>query len=328
MQALSSHSSSHYLLRDEYADLRNTQDKHLNVELNAIRNSVSSVKDGLNRLEHKVEVLNDDVSAFKEDVRAQFDRLGVEALRFTALLRNSLLKNPTHRIHPIVIYQPGKGLVEPDRSRFPRHAKEFYSLRNPTTDRHRTMLAYLAIFYDIPLNTTSSSSEDESDDDEVILDSPDLAVEHLEGILGLNEDNFIRFRERAEEVANAPRQPIKRSQILSPDEALEARRRKLAIRQATTHSEAKDAGNTEGPGIGHRWVSAESLDKAHVGWGNRSTPSSKRPTIARLHRQQEEQQRQQQEQERQQDQQQDHQDRPEPEDSGSPTNAFTSPREP
>ncbi|OHE90246.1 hypothetical protein CORC01_14458 [Colletotrichum orchidophilum] len=136
-------------------------------------------------------------------------------------MRNRALKNPTFPIHPLVIYRPGHGILEPNLAQFPRNANEFYALRNPETNWHRLMLTYLADFYDVRLRSAGSSSDVDSssddDKDEIILGHPDLVVERLEDVLGLNEDKIKNCKERAALLAlRAPSQPIKRSQIRFP----------------------------------------------------------------------------------------------------------------
>ena len=49
---------------------------------------------------------------------------------------------------PIPIYDPTRGIVQADPAFFPRHAKDFYSHRCPSTPRHKKMLSYLVGFYD------------------------------------------------------------------------------------------------------------------------------------------------------------------------------------
>ncbi|OHE90252.1 hypothetical protein CORC01_14451 [Colletotrichum orchidophilum] len=136
-------------------------------------------------------------------------------------MRNRALKNPTFPIHPLAIYRPGHGILEPNLAQFPRNANEFYALRNPETNWHRLMLTYLADFYDVRLRSAGSSSDVDSssddDKDEIILDHPDLVVERLEETLGLNEDKIKKCVETAALLASrAPSQPIKRSQIRFP----------------------------------------------------------------------------------------------------------------
>ncbi|KAK2005342.1 hypothetical protein LZ32DRAFT_503016, partial [Colletotrichum eremochloae] len=114
-------------------------------------------------------------------------------------------------IRPVVVYRPEQGILEPELSKFPQNANEFYALRDPQTNRHRSMLEYLAIFYDVRLRTAGYPSEDDSSDDETFLDRPDILVEKLEDILGLNEDKFVKFREKARQLATrTPSKPIKR----------------------------------------------------------------------------------------------------------------------
>ncbi|KAK5656230.1 hypothetical protein OQA88_4991 [Cercophora sp. LCS_1] len=109
--------------------------------------------------------------------------------------RNSKLKNPISRIRPIPIFIQGQ---EPDPARFPQYANQLYNLRKPQQKRDYQMLAYLSKFYDIwqDAANTSHSSEEEAQID------PERAVELLEEILGLEEDNFIAFRARAQHFAN------------------------------------------------------------------------------------------------------------------------------
>jgi hypothetical protein len=324
--------TSSYLARDEFIRIRTVQDQHLNTEFGSLRQSIGQVKDGLKRLKDDVTIqfraVDDRFNAVDDRFNAvdnrfnavddrfnavddRFDRLEVQTRQSHAYVRNNALKNPTLPIRPLVVYRPGQGIMEPDSSYFPRHADEFYSLRNPQTDRHRSMLAYLALFYDVQLRADAHSSGEDGSEDETVLDRPDLVVERLEDILGLNEDQFIRFKERAHEIASRPQpQRIKRSQILLPtDDKSMPRRQKLELRQLAT--------NSDSPGSPGKSASSGALTNARLGWGACSTPSSQRLTLARLEQ-------------RQQQQQQSPARWSESElnRSDSPTNAFTSPREP
>ncbi|KAL4414809.1 hypothetical protein CABS03_02016 [Colletotrichum abscissum] len=219
---------SQYLSHDEYIDLRNSQDKHLNAELASIRCSVDDVK----------RELKADIKKLRDDVTVQMQYLEAEMSRSQAFTRNNALKNPTLPIRPVVVYRPGRGILEPDSKRFPRNANDFYSLRDPQTEWHRSTLAYLADFYDVQLRGAShfpkeESNSDDSDGDEIILEHPELVVEKLEDILGLNEDKIIKFKERALQTASrAPSKPIKRSQISWPEAGPipGPRRQKLELR--------------------------------------------------------------------------------------------------
>ncbi|KAK1458536.1 hypothetical protein CTAM01_17170, partial [Colletotrichum tamarilloi] len=240
---------SQYLSRDEYIELRNSQDKHWNAELASIRCSVDDVKQELNdvkrelndvkrELKADIKEVRDDVTTLRGDFTVQMQYLEAEIRRSQAFTRNNALKNPTLPIRPVVVYRPGRGILEPDPSRFPRNANDFYSLRDPQTNRHRSMLAYLADFYDVQLRGVShfpkeESNSDDSDDDEIVLEHPELVVEKLEDILGLNEDKIIKFKERALQTASrAPSKPIKRSQISWPEAGPipGPRRQKLELR--------------------------------------------------------------------------------------------------
>lgn len=67
------------------------------------------------------------------------------------------------------------------------------------------MLAYLSGFYDIRLEADTSPSGDGQLD-------PERAVELLEEILGLEEDNFAAFRAKAQLFANQTQTAEKRDQ--------------------------------------------------------------------------------------------------------------------
>ena len=125
------------------------------------------------------------------------------------------------------------------------------------------------------------SESEISDDDDVILDSPDRVVETLEHILGLNEENFIKFERQARELDAHPRKLIKRSQLESgPDPG----QRKLAHRQAATHRGGglQPATGFARAGQDRQSVSSEGLDKAVVQWRSRSTPRSQRTLFRNL----------------------------------------------
>ncbi|KAG7285837.1 hypothetical protein NEMBOFW57_008131 [Staphylotrichum longicolle] len=73
------------------------------------------------------------------------------------------------------------------------------------------MLAYLVSFYDIRVDAWTEDGDDENATQAAASD-PERVIQVLEGILGLNEDNFERFRERAEQLANrTPLSPVKRT---------------------------------------------------------------------------------------------------------------------
>lgn len=117
------------------------------------------------------------------------------------------MKIPTLPIQPVVVRHPTLGtIVEPNLDLFPRNAKEFYSLRRPQSARLYGKLHYLITFYDVVLpsaksttstDETSSPSLSDDEDDESFEDDNHYAVHVLEGILGLSEDNFDSFVERA-----------------------------------------------------------------------------------------------------------------------------------
>lgn len=216
-----------YLLRDEYIDSRNIQDHQLNAELASIRTFVQACFDAT---EKKLIRRIDDSDAKHEQKMAY--------------IRNQNLRNPNLPIEPIISLRD-EGLVLPNPTRFPKHAKQFYALRKPDTPLRVRMLSYLVDFYDIQWQTWEvSGADDHADDYENYTDEdenenaataakpsklslwdavqtyPELAVNTLESILGLNEQNFINFRECAK--LRSPPQATKRRQLLAPDRVDEA----------------------------------------------------------------------------------------------------------
>ncbi|KZL84917.1 wac domain-containing protein [Colletotrichum incanum] len=210
-----------YLLRDEYIDSRNIQDHHLNAELASIRTFIQACFDAT---EKKLIRRIDDSDAKHEQKMAY--------------IRNQNLRNPNLPIEPIVSLRD-EGLVLPNPTRFPKHAKQFYALRKPDTLLRVRMLGYLVGFYDIQWQRWEVlGGDDDADDYETYADEdkdedaatatrppklslwdavqtyPEFAVNALESILGLNEQNFINFRECAK--LKSPPQATKRRQLLAP----------------------------------------------------------------------------------------------------------------
>jgi len=278
---------------DDFVRVRNKQDEHLRDEFAEVRQQFEQVdarfdrvEQRFDRVEQRLDSLESEFHTFKVDVNARFDQidarfnyLELDNKRAEARFSNYTLKNPTLRITPIPTYDPTRGIVQPEPAFFPRHAKDFYSLRSPSTSRHRTMLSYLVSFYDI--QPSAPEEEDEDDDDADMEDSdPETAtarraVELLEAILGLNEDNFIHFRERAAELRLQRTAPsvIKRPQPPAQVEEARARRQRLELLPpAPAAAAAKDESWSE--------------ESARLGWRarTRSTPPSQRVTINNLYR--------------------------------------------
>jgi gas vesicle protein len=316
-------SSSVHLTHEAYVDLQNRHDHFINREFQIIRGSIDQIKielteskNDVKEFKNEVKAFKDDVKEFKDDVKEfkndvkefkndvkefknevnarfddfarRFDELRAESLRNAAYLRNTTLRNPKYPIRPLVAFRRGE-IVEPDRARFPRNADEFYALRTPSTNHKRRMLAYLAEFYDVPHTHYDSSSGSGSEHDFTHYDSysdsgsehdvthrPEDTVDFLESVLGLREDNFEQFRYRALEFATRPTSTVKRSQ---PAQELQRPRRLKLDPQAPF-------GHREIDNITHRPATSdhsELPDDPPVGWGTRSTPSSQRPTVNRLH---------------------------------------------
>ncbi|KAK1674269.1 hypothetical protein BDP55DRAFT_554999, partial [Colletotrichum godetiae] len=90
---------SQYLSRDEYIDLRNSQDKHLNAELASIRCSVDDVKQELNDVKRELKA---DIKERLGRLEDQTQRLEAEVRQSQAYMRNKGLRNPTLPIRPVV----------------------------------------------------------------------------------------------------------------------------------------------------------------------------------------------------------------------------------
>ncbi|KAI8173233.1 hypothetical protein K4K51_010205 [Colletotrichum sp. SAR 10_75] len=168
--------------------------------------------------------LKDDMKDLRTELKSDIDLLRAEFERGKAFNHNSRLRNPTLRIEPLAAIHPD-GPVLPDKRLFPKDAKTFYGLRVLTSARRVEALAYLVKFYDIPFRawhanddddydyeSYESDADEDSDDgskpaeqpelslEEAVLTYPKRAVEDLETILGLNEENFINFRAHARQL--------------------------------------------------------------------------------------------------------------------------------
>lgn len=180
-------SQSRHLSWNEYIDSRNVQDEQINEALREIRGNVII-------LDTRIAVMQSDIEVLKTSMR----EVTGEITRNSVLLRNSLLRNPLLPICPILTYQQSTGVVYPKS--FPKNAHEFYLLKTASSVYQRKMLDYLARFYDYLGNDAER------------IDCEDV-VEFLEGILGLYEPNFGRFKQRAKNHrARHIYQPMKRPQ--------------------------------------------------------------------------------------------------------------------
>lgn len=328
----------------------------LREDVRTLKEDVVVLKEDVRILKEDVAVLKEDVRTLKEDVRgigenlrtlgnrmdgfdARLEETQVEVQRSAALSRNALLRNPTLPLHIMVIYHPMKGLVRPDYNCFPRHAEEFYSLRYPKTDRQHRMLRYLASFYDVLSGIADPSSDEDSSDDG--FPDPEVVVDRLEGILGLNEENFMRFRERAQEMARRPpAPPIKRQfqptlfQFQPESAERKAERRAEMLRmEEQVMAELKLEAQRD---INHPdWVPPEkrkgpksdpSSHNTRVGWDTRSRHSSQVMTLGKAVAMQREREQNLQREAEATDRERAQNLQRESSNSGSPTNPNTSPR--
>ncbi|KAK2006489.1 hypothetical protein LZ32DRAFT_622888 [Colletotrichum eremochloae] len=275
--------TSLYVSWEDFRRIRNDEDENRKAELASVRQSLQSFQQ---QLETRLARLEQQV--------AESNERKAETPQTMANLRNSTLRNPILRIRPLVTYRPERGIVDPDPKLFPKNAKEFYSLKDPTTDRQRRMLNYLISFYDIPYDSGASDDDSDTSGGDQDFRGPELAVSMLEGILGLNEDNFIRFRIRAEELRSRQTTGTVKWPLHEPDggnsrqtTVVDTNRAgsqrngvdysTLAVRQ---RSDDQDPTFTAAPQLFSPF-SGQS-DQARVGWGLRSTPSDRRPSIHNL----------------------------------------------
>lgn len=207
------------LTRDEFLDAQHKQDALLKDEVRSVRRNVASLR--------------------------------VEVKRLNAYTRNSSLKNPMLPITPIPKRAEGDREIFPEGRLFPKHARQFYAMRKVSSaDAHThraAMLIYLVDFYNVEYSAWEQDDPHDHDYEayescsepelptpqsgpklgleDAVLSYPDRAVEALETILGIREENFIRFRERAAALRRSlPARPAKRQQRFSDPVGREAER--------------------------------------------------------------------------------------------------------
>ncbi|EXK76051.1 hypothetical protein FOQG_19188 [Fusarium oxysporum f. sp. raphani 54005] len=240
--------------------IRNLQNE-VNTNTIDLRNFRNSVTKELQTNNHHIAYLKEAIDEeFKsvddrfQDVDHRFEEMRTENLRLLALVRNGKLSNPFLPIQALPIYLPNQGITYPEAKHFPNNANEFYALKRPSSRRQAGMLTYLAVFYDIPPYKKHGDTA---------IDDPELAVGYLENILGLDEDRFTRFKERAREVDSRPKAaPIKRAEISDVEHLFPHKR------QRSRHSSDPESRFTYGPEDKVRW--------RYTSWSN---PTETRPTM-------------------------------------------------
>ncbi|KAF3798545.1 hypothetical protein GCG54_00015249 [Colletotrichum gloeosporioides] len=273
-----------WLSRDEFVDLRNRQDDQLNMVFAGFRESVQflreevygnmqeimygnmqEIKNTVHDLRADINKTNTDLTQLKTDVC----ELRAEVGQTQAFMRNSALRNPNAPIRPPPVYRPGQGVVFPNRKLFPRNANQFYQLRDPLTPQRREMLAYLVEFYDLRNADYCEEPAGNDDQNENDTEDPDEIFLRLETLLGLNEEKFIKFRQKAAEMASRqPERPAKRAQAAHVNAEPLARRPKLTLDELMERQPPPAARSR--------------LDMGRFEWRTRSTPPSQRLTINQL----------------------------------------------
>lgn len=137
-------------------------DQRCDTDLVRIRGEIESLKAQAIQLEMQVYTI--------QARAAEARRHSTMAYQF-----NSRLGDPGLPIEYLVVCRDGF-INEPPAQLFPINAAEFYTLRNPTTNRQAAMLRGLAEFYDVcdPM------------DHDLLADNPHLVVAELATVLGLN----------------------------------------------------------------------------------------------------------------------------------------------
>jgi outer membrane murein-binding lipoprotein Lpp len=185
---------------DAFRTETNARFERVEADIHELKTDVGQLKTDVRQLKTDVRQLKTDVGQLKTDVgemKITMGELQITMRQIEVRARNGKLKNPTARIRPIPIFTQGRGAQEPDPAYFPKYANQLYGLRKPENERDHQMLAYLSAFYDI-----QQEAADASESGEKVQVDPDRAVELLEEILGLDEDNFIEFRTRAQRFAD------------------------------------------------------------------------------------------------------------------------------
>ncbi|KAI8166876.1 hypothetical protein K4K49_012392 [Colletotrichum sp. SAR 10_70] len=256
-------------------DLRTDVDV-LKTDVNEIKTDVDVLKTDVCEIKTDVDVLKTDVNEIKTDVtqlKTDVCELRAEVGQTQAYMRNSALRNPKAPIRPPPIYRPGQGVLFPNPKLFPRNADQFYQLRDSTTARNRQMLAYLVEFYDLRNADYGEGPAGNNDHNDNDMEDPDEIFLRLETLLGLNEEKFIKFKQRAAEMASRqPERPAKRAQTAPVNDEPLARRPRPTW---------EDFMERQPPPAAR---SRSSEDMGRFEWRTRSTPPSQRLTINQLNR--------------------------------------------
>ncbi|KAK3364229.1 hypothetical protein B0T25DRAFT_576544 [Lasiosphaeria hispida] len=190
----------------------------LRSDVNELKSDVNELKSNVNELKSHVNV-NELKTGFKElktgfkELKTGFNQLKINfsqmrvsqyEMRVSQCIpeRNGIpaanggpytQQQPQESILPfssaIPIPGPNNSIAQPDSAKFPRHANEFYGLRKENDRSSRR-------HYDIAQDPSESGRETQLD--------PEFVVAMLDDILGLQEDDFTPFRERAQLLASAP----------------------------------------------------------------------------------------------------------------------------
>ncbi|KAK1691619.1 hypothetical protein BDP55DRAFT_269092 [Colletotrichum godetiae] len=238
------------------------------------RSTEQRIEDRLDRFENRLDHFE------KRAIDSEQRR--AESLQIAASLRNHTIRIPTLRIYPLVAFDLERGIVEPESEWFPKNANEFYSLRNPKTARQRRMLKYLVEFYDVSQHIDASGDSSDSGSQADVIQDPETAVTMLEGVLGLNEDNFIHFRRHVEESSRrlAPTAG-KRFQTEEHERRTRPEVCQSSVLPLRVQMESISRHLPAEPQLASPPPKAQSYESedAHISWGSRQTPSDQRQTV-------------------------------------------------
>ncbi|KAK7435232.1 hypothetical protein CaCOL14_000342 [Colletotrichum acutatum] len=248
---------------------------------NRARTTEQRIEDRFDRFENRFDRFENRFESFERRA-IDSEQRRAESLQIAASLRNHTIRIPTLRIYPLVAFDLERGIVEPEPEWFPKNANEFYSLRNPKTDRQRRMLRYLVEFYDVSQHIEASDDSSDSGSQVDVIQDPETAVTMLEGVLGLNEENFIYFRRHVEE-SNRRLVPTagKRSQIEEHERRIRPEGYQPTVLPLRVQMEPISCNLPAEPRSASPSPKAQSYESehAHMTWRSRSTPSDQRRTV-------------------------------------------------
>jgi len=279
MASLTGGASVGVLTYDEFIAIRETQDKALLREFTNVHTRIDDVEarfdtqfdavhTRIDTLEARFDARFDAVDARIDHLRDDVTQIKIGVQRSEASAYNARLRNSFREIIPIPVYNLETGQIQTPEIR-PMNAKQFFRLRELSSDADKKLLHYLVDFYDLGVlddgtggsNSGTGSSGEESDTarrsfkpDKRVPINPHMAVERLARIHGLDEDNFVDLQHRPNPFAREVPPPTAPKRPAEPPRDRPAKRVEL-------------------PGAFAQILPLETI------WTERSTPSSKSESL-------------------------------------------------